>query len=491
MRQWDTRNVGCPIDSYTLFEAMLLGRTDFAMQDEAVERFLEALDRFSAFAFILHDPQAHAGFGERLDRDFEELDHTTGADLLFFALCRPQERWHSRTRERVYMQRLQRLASVPRAVTDLSANLPSNSLMARALATALQIPYAALPVIVMTQDPLDGGFSWVSTNEDHIGRQLNRLGFIAAQLSRGEDPGPLDELFRALDPGFSAQQLQLTRPLAEALAGVLAVEQVGSQFYDPLRRVAFERLQSAVLHTHEQMRRLRADAPRTPEGDEAFLAMLTETGVMLAVQLGRPDHPGAPDGQARVGPEGIEPLTSDLLGTAGRVLPVLRAMPGTNDFSPFVLCLSKALEVELNQSVVQWVRCEMGIEMPRFFGAPAPGGRRYQLRVREREQGVNVNARRAGQWLPLSLGAALVASGHMVGNGAHPPGGFFEEHWDRFARDCDEVRQARNRCAHVHLLHEGDAATVSDRHERMQTNGSWSGMVRLKSLLRGDGGADG
>lgn len=43
------------------------------------------------------------------------------------------------------------------------------------------------------------------------------------------------------------------------------------------------------------------------------------------------------------------------------------------DFSSLICSLSKVLEIELNNSIIQWIRNKEGIEMPRYYNLVKPG----------------------------------------------------------------------------------------------------------------------
>lgn len=469
--------MGFAVDDYTIFDCIASGEVGRRGPAGTIGRELAAaFDTFTVVAFVLHDPTLHRDFDEHLGRVFETIDHETGSDLLVFALTRPSEEWiRYARRRRPYHGRLEQALSArssPRA----------GPLAVHAVATRLGIPASDLPVIVLTQDLRDSGFTWVRTQPDDpdsgegLVRQLNLLGDIANDLAVGRRLHSLGTIRASLDiSGFT--QVRLGTSLAEAICQALAPARGSGDL---------QRMTALVDIVRARLREI-ADMNRD-ELPPAVEHQLVDLEITLAYALRGVDGDRGNEGRLAI-PAGLEPLSTELLVLARDVLYLILARTDAGaDLSPVVMCVGKALEIELNLSVVQWARSLAGIDMPEFFGRALPRNR--QRPVVEIEPGYLVDLSGRGRNrddaisnLPAVIGECirLLRWARQQSGSPHDAVALAGmEEW------IDDLRRRRNVAAHPERVTEIDGHDAFARATDANALRSWEELVRMKRAMSGD-----
>ncbi len=189
-------------------------------------------------------------------------------------------------------------------------------------------------------------------------------------------------------------------------------------------------------------------------------------------------------------PSGLEQFSQDLLRLAWDVLEIILSREGGPvDLSPVVVCVGKALEIELNNSIVQKVRLLAGVEMPDFFGRALPKGR--ERPVIEVSSGFQVDLSARGRNpnssitnLPAVLGVCLALLRWAKGQGLEdypviqdPEGVRDLEAW------VDMLRCLRNKGAHPERVTETDGRMAIKLATDKAAVVFWDWLVMLKKTL--------
>jgi len=474
--------MGYAVDNYAVFDCIASGGVSRNNPSGRLAREVaELFDAFTVVAFVLHDPSVHTDFDQYLGQVFEQIDRQTGSDLLIFALTRPSTEWLTYARgKRPYHRRLDEALDAMRDSTQLG------SLGVHALATRLGIPTSSLPVIILTQDLSDSGFTWVQTQPDQfvlgggVCQQLERLGQIANDLAVGRRSYDLEAIRSALDVP-ACGQVRLDTSLAEAVCQAIApatnrrdMQRMKSLLNDVRVKI------SAITKQHS------GELP--PEVEQRLMDLEVTLAYALRATQGHGDSNRAAT------PAALEPLSQELLTLAWDVLDlVVSRQDNLVDLSPVVMCVGKALETELNHSIVQWARAIAGVDMPEFFGKALPKAR--QRPVIELDAGYRVDLSARGRNpdssianLPAVIGVCIGLLAWAKRQCANDGSGMQDaaaiaglEEW------IDDLRKLRNKAAHPDRVTESVGRDALARATDDTVVQYWQALVRMKQALRGDG----
>ena len=245
----------------------------------------QALSPFNLFAFIVHGEEEHPTFHQEVVKAFERLDHSTGHELLFFAVLDAPREWQNAfSQKREYFRMLQNGVTaefLQKQGPKQGPRLETKGVGAQALAAALGIPREALPCLVVT-----GGFGskdsfWVRTCEQHVEKQLNTLGLWASKHEHSSFQYARSEV-AAIDLCGGVGDCDLMEDLAGALADVLAADRTGRR--DLPSGHESKRAQASLRRLHERISSLKMAESRSPEIErlQVLLASVLALAVLAA-----------------------------------------------------------------------------------------------------------------------------------------------------------------------------------------------------------------
>ena len=466
--------MGMPISNYTVLNALADGRRsefDFEFQTA-----VDVLKPFKLFAFVVHDPQAHPIFHERISGIFDSLDSATGRELLFFALVDPPERWLERSASRDYYGKIQSIDWQAYQLLESRNVITSRdeSITAYSIATSLKIPFEDLPCLVITDDFQKPEFTWVKTCPQHIFEQLGRLGHIATYRA----PSRLDGFRHELDLCGGSGAERLVSSLAKALSDVLSFLLANTiHGRNPQARKRARNSLKELQTELEELKKVNFNGSNTKEIEELCVNIaffLTHLNSRRNDDL---------DNLIRSNEIYLERESKTFLNTAHGVLYGLHEK---DDFSPATMCLAKAFEREINLSAVHWIRSELGIELPRYFNKYAPHSTATYRRNRS-DRFVDFNqGRRQGSrtvWIPPGLGDSEKVYKSMTQDGADPP--IPQVKHDDFVQDWKKIKELRNDAAHPTKVTNWDSVSqVMNAMMRLSNNDVFSDLSGMKTRYR-------
>jgi hypothetical protein len=432
--------MGMPINSYSILKTLAMGGEDYE-----VEEVKSALEPFTLFAFILHDPQAHSDFHQRLTDLFERLDYVTGDKLLFFALIDPPSSWMQRAKGREYYQKISNWET--RAILDPNEAPQSTdpSLTMFAFMNSLGISMNELPCVVITSNFNSQNYYHFPVHQNSIVEQLTELGFVAEKLDpQTANQKNIHEILRAYGfrpKGGSEQELtsNLAKTLSDALSFIIAASP-RSEFHQR----ASGQAKKSVQELYKTLNQMKSTQPEEPNQDLDQLATTILSFMALLNQ--KPNSP-----QQDIVPierKLLEYESYQILRTASKVYELLMSDQGrdidsvlemTDDFSPGVIALSKVFEREVNLSMVHWARKQLGISLPEFYNRAQPG--------KNAVRGIaNFNQERKGRWLPPGIGQSEKAISSLAKESL--PGGWDEVSYNFLMERWSLIREKRNNAAH-------------------------------------------
>lgn len=140
---------------------------------------------------------------------------------------------------------------------------------------------------------------------------------------------------------------------------------------------------------------------------------------------------------------------------SGPQVPVL-VCKADYDFGPLVSSLARILEVELNSSIVQYVRSLCRIEMPAYYKRYKEGCPNHTSQIIVYGQQVDINERKGKTGLkPIMTGDILLLMKRYKQEIANDIG-MTEEAFGEVSKKMDKMREIRNKASHASVVTEAD-----------------------------------
>jgi hypothetical protein len=482
--------MGCPINSFNVMCALLNTQTGWLgdkfhrmphreLSDLGIELRLE----FKLLAFVLHSPVRHLSLHHKLERDFGVLDKTTGKDLLFFAVVEPSRDWLGE--ERHYFSKLR--CSRNYRAQGLACEDSDTALCA--LARAFSVTKLPAIVVVDTENPEERVV--LPTSAEEIEQQLTRLGACAQRFQSGNPLAAVLEEWRLENVNQLSSQSSVAVRAVLALAGV-AVREPGRGMLERIN--AQDILRSHLDKSFYRFQRAspyRFDGTTDATGNEQVLddPCEYEVGLLLdfAFYLGvlADESPRQEDLFSDVVADmqllsGLERNRLEMEASAALASAdaILRAGTRLEDFSPLLICIGTAFESEINASLVQWYRQELGVPMPVFFKAHAPG----VAALVDGERPVDFNARRRhSEWFPPSMGATLWAGVQHFN--ARQPQELNAEGFRQLVGIWKAILDLRNRAGHPGVMERPEFLEGVSSWRTLRKTGLLASLLALKERL--------
>lgn len=467
--------MGMPISSYSILKGLGEQKGKYA-RDTA----LSALQPFSLFAFVIHDPEAHPEFNRQLNALFDQLDFITGSKLLFFALVDPPTEWLSHARDREYYKRLgswetQELLNPRNSIASADAGMT-----AFALASSLRIPSEMLPCIVVTQDFDSEAFELFRTSSECLEEQLKRLGYIAARgVNHLNHLAEID-----LCKGSSAESLQSS--LAKALSDVLSFVVANDDSDLGMRRTARDQARKTISELYSKLKQLKGKSDK----EEALDELCVRIASSLSLLNTRKDI--TLSGFMPIDTQFLEGDSLRILKTAHIVFDLLISKQSevtvdvshtvALDFTPGVICLSKVFEKEVNLSIVHWMREELGISLPQYFNKPQPS--RQATYFPQRGRPIYFNSNLQGRWKAPGIGESEFACRDYVKDKLKLPYGWDSSTWNLLLGYWETIRKKRNEAAHTEVVDEAALLTVKRSLESLAKSQMFEKFYLMKTKYR-------
>lgn len=471
--------MGMPVNSYTIFRLL----ANKPKSSEEYSMLHRALEPFNLFAFVLHDPKEHKDFHRHFAQWFERLDFSTGKKLLFFALIAPEGEWNSLAGNRTYYRNISSWEAKQLAMGDSAPRTTEPGLSAAAIALSLNIPSEKLPCVVITNDFNKGSFFWIPTSEELIRDQLQELGYIAERMEREKSFKPLEDIHRQLKLRFPElvhehNLLNLEDSLAEALYDVLSFIVIGDQKSDYLSYdAALKQAKKSISHLYQKLQQSRYQGKEPSDLFERlslvilqYLSLINKSSDIPAILSLKSEY--------------LEQDSRLILKTAYKVYDLFHHPPSSEifgiyaeeyDWSPCLIGFSKVFEKEINSSVVQWLRQEKGIEMPRYYLKLKPGHIAKLVKV-------DLNRSYDNEWMAPGVGQSeKVFESYSALN---LPQGWDQEQASFLLKKWGTIRESRNSAAHDRVIEETELNCMLDAMRDLAQKEYFTLLYHLKSLLR-------
>lgn len=491
----------------------------------------KTFNEYKLVSVIVHAPEDDR-FRREIKYSFEHLHEVTGKDFAFISFINPPYKWAASHSGWMGMRES---LSNGRGLDD--------SGFVRALQRRLDLPDN--PCLVLTDDLLSNKYVILPTSRDNVISQMEAIsGFVNSWLGRFpvDEPEFLNFLSR-LGSAFSEQTTDgnsLAKNIAD-LTAVRALTGAGAIWDNRFARET--QIEDAYRYVRSELKSLwvllgnsreSGDSDKASEMLEKFSDYLSEVirvaegnnnshyshghnlnhrtdsaDIFADEELGLGIHTAIQKDEKYLlrvqDDEGLESITRDYLSNFNMLLPVyfnsfhdhfkavelesLSPKGFEKDFSPLGNYLGKAMEEEMNASLVQRVRQLMGVDMPKYY-------RRYEetlkdpcaVKTRDKiiylnKRGRNLSDSDYSDW-SYSMGEVLCVLREMAKSKPSKMGIFCDE---AFIEKADSFARNRNTACHSGIF---AITSFDDMYE-----GFWNlkrfylpEMIRLKKSLRG--GAD-
>jgi hypothetical protein len=476
--------MGLPISSYTIING--LWNNNVSIMEKAVANKL--LNDFKLISFIIHDPESHIEFDQKLNFTFERLDYISGRDLLFFALVNPPQSWINRANQRNYFQEFSSW-EINEFKNPRNAIISENkSITASSMANILGIPTESLPCIVITDNLLSKNFLWLKTCSNHLENQFQELGFIASKnVERITLLDEINDNKKKFDLCEGNGQIKLEVSLAKTLSEIMSFIIQGNN----RNKVTHNQSRDLVNKSLSELNRMLNFVKIHYSDDD--LIIFDELCIKISAFLALLNSNKNLDHREflPINKEWLEPDSFYILQTAHLVYDLLvqeNKVSGNFfgnrielDFTPALICLAKIFEKEANLSVVHWLRKNLGINLPHYYNQYEPD---KVARAKSGRLDVNFNNEKNGKWLPPGIGQSENVFRNYLKD-------IQPEHWDdssltTLMEKWKLIREKRNEAAHSERMDFRSLIYVKDSLLTLSENNIFERFYKMKMTYRGD-----
>jgi hypothetical protein len=474
------------------------------MHSTDVQIFIRSLRKFKLFAFVIHDPKAHADFHNYLGKVFDFLDFTTGANLLFFALTDPPSEWSARAQSRKYYRSILAFQNMHHEkIFEQPENTNNPSLSAQALATALGIRFEDLPVIVVTNNLSGKIFKWCKTSKERLKDQLNELGHMAYLIKNNAYEFDYNNFLinrhsASTDHFSHFDQKELTMTLAKALSDVLALIRVSNNDMTHDYSVAERQATVAVKSLVSAIREHKENQILDDDSAEIF----DQLNVQLAAFLSVANQNREMDSLVDIEFNYLENESQIMLQTAMSVSKlfssnskiICNVFGGSPDYdyTSVGICLAKMMELEFNLSIVHWMREKLGITMPDYFNKYNPSCHVVNYIPDNiglpNPQAINFNKgyTHNSQWVAPGIGQSRLCFESMVRKDVYggKPDFVDENILNKLIDYWREIAHIRNNFAHSAIAHKSTLDKLTSHLNALNRLGVFAMTTNLKNSMR-------
>lgn len=449
--------MGMYLSKYSMLQS--LGYGD---KSDILPEVKKALSDFKLFGFIIHDPSVHVEFHNKLIESFDLLDYISGRGFLFFALVDPPKS-SAKYEKRDYFQffETRELLSPYNAYKSADGSITSYS-----LAQTLGIDYSELPVILISRDFQTKNFTTVKTCSQHLEKQIQDIGYACMKYTSNEkfDDNDFSFLIKSIDLCGGSDNFELPISLAALLSDFIAflVPQTNRQDYNKAAIQINKTIQRYFTSTSKSSTSEWED--KNVLGLLGMLSNLVDTKKKY-VNLGIKNKQQSLEFEKALNYNidqqtflGLEHESKILYNTFEKIFPVYQEILSSAtsvggdkiDFTPLLISLCKLFEIEVNLSIVHWIREYLDIEMPLYFNKYKNTYHDYSLAPAKElvssPRPINFNKGNKDKWVAPGIGESELIAMTLFKSGFYPKE--FIPNYKQFLSIWSMLRQYRNNAAH-------------------------------------------
>lgn len=500
--------MGMFLSQYTMLKALGYGEDRYVKEE--TEKILEP---YRLFVLVLHAPERHNAFHQKFTQLFERLDYLTGSNLLFMGIAKPSYNWYKRNENRDYFGIWEKEQLIKSFHEIRGAD---GSLTSYGIAQALNIDYDDLPCLIISPDFQSDRFIVLKTGEEHIENQMTEMGYFAGTITGKADINsrPFKELLQSIDYykrfEFFKIQDNLGRLLADKLSfsvpanthfGIDAeqhskkvfqkfknrIERSGNE--EEIENVKMNLLTSLASKFNSSISISNSNVTEnvllSPSANYEFKNIENHREIRTKVNFVENAFMSL-----RINEKLLEPETNIIVSTTEAVFKMFNERPNkdTLDFSPLVLGLSKIFEIEINLSVVHWVRKHLNIEMPDYYKKFKPDFIKAVIApdstIVPNPKGIDFNMHKGAKWIPPGIGQSELVVRSLFKNKLLIES-FSDTEIPSLLNVWAPIRESRNRAAHNEIMHSDDLQNVATNMNTLIESNNLSKILQLKKRYQG------
>jgi hypothetical protein len=157
------------------------------------------------------------------------------------------------------------------------------------------------------------------------------------------------------------------------------------------------------------------------------------------------------------------------------------------DYSPLIISLTKLFEIEINLSIVHWIRKYLRIHLPEYFNKHEPGlEAKFKLSMNQ-ESVIDFNKGYNLKWLPPGLGQSELALKELKSKFKF----FlilkkFKFNYEILIKNWELIRKTRNRAAHTELMNCSDFLDIHSAMKLLNSKRYFEKFSMIKKEFRGE-----
>ena len=501
------------------------------------------LSKYKLFGLIIHDPASHKDFHTKLSEIFERLDYITGEDFLFFCLTDPPKSFREKPyRDYFGIWEKDELLSPKNAYRT-----KDESVTAYTLCQALGMEYEDLPLIILTNNFQFDRFRYVKTSSDYIENQLREIGFFCSQkhnyFNLINDPELL-HLIKKIDNCGGNDIINNQEPIAKTLADFLSfivkdpsqrdntiLKHVNTLLSGNLKKTDEMPMPLSKIKDDKWWKHRKREKPgilkleefeaesiedRRKEKKNLYLlgsiSNLVNSFSTLNNQTWADDlnfefnqkseksteylydsrsiNNSIEDEDLSIHSDLIEDESKIVLRTFNTVFPNFKRLIQDKDlpldFSPLISSLCKIFEIEINLSIVHWIRASLNIEMPTYFRKVKPGDGMFSMlpssKLISNPKPIDFNCGRLDKWKAPGMGESELICKTLHLENQFPDNLITD--YDNFIHCWTVIRNHRNMAAHTEAMTQRQFLETKNAFTNFNDSGYFDQLTNIKLHLK-------
>jgi hypothetical protein len=525
--------MGYPASAALLFKALTEDKNRLLHDDAKA-----LIKRFSLFAIILADPVKDPIFYDELQKNFSYYNQLTGSKFLFFSIVKDLKSDNSSQENKSF-----RIFNDPEAYKQDHAaeHIQDSNIAIHAICNVLGIEYDETPCLIVSDNLEFGEYFKLTTNVEKLEQQLALLRSLSENLyshsSYSQLSGILKKFYKGNAYFREIERLRTDKNSLKILSELLQAISSENIFDDKNLFKFTQELKATIKHSHviplkenlietislldclmiapkfsnnEEQRTARLIQPDIPklknkkiwrfniskrlsslkkssEKEENFkLRKPYDPSIMLKTESRKIHNIGQTLSRDW---NNVQASSKNYLKTASIIFNQLNELlEDTEDYSIYTLPLCKSFETEINLSIVQLLRRELGIAMPTYFSKYCPA--MNELPVKPSELFVNnpreipMNRLHNGRWLPPGLGESrLVFNTLRIGKPNLASGWIPDNKISLLVDQWGVIQRVRNLTAHSDSVTKQQTNDLEQSLYQLNNTGLLNNLTTLKSAL--------
>lgn len=487
--------MGMPINSYTLLRALT------QEGDNYENRIAKGVfNRFNLFAFVIHIPEFHDEFDKKLNEQFDFLDVMTNDRFLFFALCNPPEIWLQNAKRRGYFKYMEPYGSSFNSENNSQIITKDKMAAAVTLMHAFNLDFNHLPCLIVTNDLSSSKYLTIKTDHFCFVHQLQQLGYLTTRYEKNnlfleiyENKQIFGEVQkREFYRGKLSNDRRTVYSVAHRISDALSFIVMGSNLDDHIKMMAKPHTEQILKKQIYGLNKLKY----INNNSEEINATIVKRSLRIASYASNLTQESNNDYKFNFADFETESIY--ILKTLEKISSLLNSQKtayssvfkediswNSLETSPFIISYGKVFEIEIDLSIAQWIRKNLGINLPEYYNLHQPNlNVRYFPKIKNPKP-IDFNSEKNGKLLLPGLGQTELAFYDFKNTFIN------EQNWqvkivEDFVNSWRIIRELRNKAGHIDIMNKEKLDLIKEHMSILSVNGIFRELKILKQKLKGE-----